>query len=145
MHDSRVLILLVATAIAVSLPIDPSFANSGGKAMCGKIDAENQSTTSISKATLASRNGGYQLKLVRNGGTEVLDLDRQLFVTGAKTEGKADWNLVSYKSDPTPVKIDRRGKFGITMMVSTRSVCEFDGTLTFIGTAKTQLFGSSNP
>ncbi len=143
MRGGRSSSLFVSLAISFSLAMYPSLAKPIGKANCGKIDAEDPSATEIERATLESRKGGYKLKLARNGETDVLDLDRRLLVIAARTEGKGSWNLVSYRSAPQPVKIDPQGKFSITMMVSTRSVCEFDGNLTFKDDTRTQLFGWS--
>ena len=110
---------------------------------------QGRNTRPIQKATLESRSGGYTLRF-----TEIIqgkpiktvwELDNGLVIEAARTgellEGR--WNLVPYNRQP-PVTIRSTGAFSINMMVSSRSICTFTGTLQFLGNAQAQLFPGSD-
>lgn len=59
----------------------------------------------------------------------VLTLDQNLVVQEASSlvgQTLSGWNLVAY--DGTPLQVSPDGTFSLTMMVSTRSTCSFEGT-----------------
>jgi hypothetical protein len=75
----------------------------------------------------------------------LLELNNQLVVQSARTLGQqgGEWwsQIASYR---TPVKVQPTGAFSINMMVSSRSVCDFSGTLQFVGNTQAQLFPGSS-
>lgn len=113
-----------------------------GTTQCSEITGDNTNSRPIQTATLESRNRGYTLKfteIFQGQPQEVVwQLDENLFIEEART-AEAPWNLTSYnRSDP--VEIQPTGEFSINMMVSSRSICTFSGTLEFLGNAQTRLF-----
>ncbi|QYX32824.1 hypothetical protein [Sphaerospermopsis torques-reginae] len=95
----------------------------------------------MKKATLESTAQGFKLRIVELGTEHLLELDNNLVVQAASTDG-GYWNLVAYNDSKEPVKINQDGSFNIGMMVSTRSVCNFSGKLEFLGDAKSKLFSN---
>jgi hypothetical protein len=93
----------------------------------------------MKKATLESTAQGFNLRIVESGEEDLLELDNNLVVQSASTDG-GYWNLVAY--DKQPVKINQDGSFNIGMMVSSRSYCDFSGKLEFLGDAKSKLFSN---
>jgi CHAT domain-containing protein/tetratricopeptide (TPR) repeat protein len=93
----------------------------------------------MKKATLESTAQGFNLRIVESGEEGLLELDNNLVVQAASTNG-GRWNLVAY--DKQPVKINQDGSFNIGMMVSSRSYCDFSGKLEFLGDAKSKLFSN---
>lgn len=93
----------------------------------------------MKKATLESTAQGFNLRIVESGEEDLLELDNNLVVQAASTNG-GRWNLVAY--DKQPVKINQDGSFNIGMMVSSRSYCDFSGKLEFLGDAKSKLFSN---
>jgi hypothetical protein len=121
-----------------------------GTAECSGIYGGSPNSNPIQQATLESRTGGYTLKFTRvfQGQPEeiIWELGEDLIIetarTGERPEGR--WNLTAYnRSDP--VSIQSSGEFGINMMVSSRSVCTFSGTLEFLGDTQAQLFSEVSP
>lgn len=117
-----------------------------GTTTCESIIGEGRNTRPIQKATLETKGNGYRLKFTEIMGGKpsevVWKLDSGLIIDEAKSDG-GSWNLTSYDRQP-PVTIKPTGEFQIEMMVSSRSICTFTGTLQFIGNAKNQLFPNSS-
>ncbi|MBD2504085.1 CHAT domain-containing protein [Anabaena azotica] len=113
-----------------------------GQVSCSGIIADPLSSgRAIKKATLESTAQGFNLRIVELGTEHLLELDNNLVVQAASTDG-GSWNLVAYNASKEPVKINQDGSFSIGMMVSTRSVCNFSGKLEFLGDTKSKLFGN---
>jgi hypothetical protein len=128
----------------------PAKADPVGSAECSGIRGDRINTRPIQKATLEPLQSGYKLRFteIRQGKPieTVWELDPKLIIESAKT-GKApegQWNLTSYNRQ-SPVTIAPNGKFGISMMVTSRSACTFSGKLQFLDNAQTQLFPNSPP
>jgi hypothetical protein len=121
-----------------------------GSAECTGIRGDNASTRSIQKAILEPLRRGYKLRFTEiNQGKlieTVWELDQRLIIESAKTgtAPEGQWNLTSYNRQP-PVSISPTGKFSISMMVSSRSVCTFAGTLQFLSNAQSNLFPAPSP
>ncbi|MBE9234384.1 CHAT domain-containing protein [Cuspidothrix issatschenkoi LEGE 03284] len=113
-----------------------------GQVSCSGIIGDSLSSgRPMKKATLESTDQGFNLRIIELGAEHLLELDNNLVVQAASTDG-GDWNLVAYNSAKEPVKINQDGSFNIWMMVSTRSVCGFSGKLEFLGDAKSKLFSN---
>jgi CHAT domain-containing protein len=106
-----------------------------GQASCGSIrrDQLNNVASPIKRATLESTERGFNLRLVESEAEILLELDNNLVVQAASTNG-IPWSLVSY--DKQPFTINPDGSFEMTMMQSTRTGCSFTGKLEFLGNAK---------
>ncbi len=147
MKRVSVLVALVGFASFAS----PAIADQVGSAECSGIRGDRANTRSIQKATLEPLQGGYKLRFteMKQGKPieTVWELDPKLIIESAKT-GTAPagrWNLTAYNRQP-PVTIEPDGKFKISMMVTSRSVCTFAGRLQFLDNAQAQLFpGSAAP
>ncbi|MBD2135859.1 CHAT domain-containing protein [Sphaerospermopsis sp. FACHB-1094] len=113
-----------------------------GQVLCSGIIADSLSSgRPMKKATLESTAQGFNLRIIELGAEHLLELDNNLVVQSASTDG-GYWNLVAYNDSKEPVKINQDGSFSIGMMVSTRSVCNFSGKLEFLGNAKSKLFSN---
>jgi CHAT domain-containing protein len=113
-----------------------------GQVLCSGIIADSLSSgRPMKKATLESTAQGFNLRIIELGTEHLLELDNNLVVQSASTDG-GYWNLVAYNDSKEPVKINQDGSFNIGMMVSTRSVCNFSGKLEFLGDAKSKLFSN---
>jgi hypothetical protein len=116
-------------------------ANSVGSVTCSSMRGEVQQRDMAFSAIRPSDEGGYTVLIVEETGTTVLSLNAQLQVTNASSlEGQIlmPWNLTAY--DDSPLKIEPSGAFSLSMMVSTRSSCEFQGTALFLQGAEATLF-----
>lgn len=116
-----------------------------GKVECSGVNAGTENSRIMSKATLAPTSTGYELRMVEEWGEMILQLDNKLVVVDAGTIHNGEygpWNLTGYSASKDPFKIKTNGSFDNTMMVSTRSLCRFRGTVTFLNGAEKKLFGS---
>jgi hypothetical protein len=136
-----VLFIILLSDLCVTIP---ARSLDVGMAKCNQpLDRSGiYNTRPLLKATLASSLEGYDLKFADRFGEHLLKLKRNLIVDSARTLGSdgGEWQLISYKAQPSPVKIQPNGRFRIEMWVSTRSMCLFDGNLQFLGDTKAKLF-----
>jgi hypothetical protein len=98
----------------------------------------------MTSAILEPAGQGYTLRMVEEMGEQVFTLGQNLVIVSAATveeQRLLPWNLVAY--DGTPITVSRDGSFNISMRVSTRSGCTFQGQLTFQNGADVALFGTS--
>ncbi|AFY70224.1 hypothetical protein Pse7367_1949 [Thalassoporum mexicanum PCC 7367] len=106
-----------------------------GSVSCSSIDGSIQRHDEIILATIAKSRQGYEIYLREPTMQHRLILDPNRVITQASSsfdldrQGNysqwTDWNLIAY--DRTPIKIGLDGRFVIEMMVSSRSVCSFEG------------------
>ncbi len=124
--------------------------NKVGTTTCEHVyRGQGKNTRPIQNATLEPKAGGYTLRfteIIQGKPIEtVWELDNGLIIDTARTgelpEGR--WNLVPYNRY-SPVIIQPTGAFSINMMVSSRSICTFTGTLQFTGNTRAQLFPGSS-
>lgn len=118
-----------AVCVTTSLWAIPTLAHEAvGKVVCGGGRGTPGRQAELLFATVTPTAAGYDVLLLEARSTHVLSLNRDRIVEAASTlqsQTLLPWNLVAY--DRTPMQLAPNGAFDITMMVSTRSSCRFQG------------------
>jgi hypothetical protein len=132
MRFRHLLVLGSAVLCGVGFSVEAIAREPVGRVECGSTDGSTRSDT-MWFAALSPSPGGLNLLIVEETGPFVLTLDQNLVVQAASSlvgQTLSGWNLVAY--DGTPLQVSPDGTFSLTMMVSTRSTCSFEGTAVFL-------------
>ena len=111
-------------------------------------------TGKIISASIKPTAEGYSLTMIEENEEEhVLNFDKNLYLQSAGTKDfyrvyragdLIPWNLIANSAyPPVALEIQSNGSFHINIWVSTRSVCDIEGTAQFVNGAKNEIFGLS--